>query len=145
MIPCRSVTAGEMFCSGKKTGILYRWADQGTIEDVRYEDLVYMRDSRSGYVYNPRFVIEDAELLTLKGWDKVQNVYDAMFTQKDIEEILNLPVDQFTKILSKLPKTIQTTIKIVVAEKIENGTFDSMNKIKAIDATLDSDLMCLIK
>lgn len=145
MIPCRSVTAGEMFCIGKKSGILYRWASQGTIEDVRYEDLVYMRDSRSGYVYHPRFVIEDAELLATKGWEKVQVVYDDMFTERDIEEILNLPVPQFTAALAKLPKTIQTTIKIMVAERIENETFDSMNKIKAIDSVLGSDLMCLIK
>lgn len=145
MIPCRSVTAGEMFCSGRKSGILYKWAAQGTIEDVRYEDLVYMRDSRSSYVYNPRFVIEDAGLLATKGWEKVQAVYDDMFTQRDIEEILNLPVAQFTAVLEKLPKTIQTTIKIMVAERIENNTFDSMQKIKVIDSTLGSDLMCLIK
>ena len=145
MIPCRSVTAGEMFCSGKKSDILYKWADQGAIEDVRYEDLIYMRDSRSSYVFNPRFVIEDDELLATKGWEKVQLVYDDLFTKKDIEDILNLPLAQFTGVLAKLPKSVQNTIKVVVADRIENGTFDSVNKIKAIDATLDSDLMCLIK
>ena len=145
MIPCRSVTAGEMFCLGKKSGIMYRWANHGYVEDVRYEDLVYMRDSRSGYMYKPRFIIEDTELLTAKGWDKVSVIYDAMFTQRDIDEILNLPIGQFKSALKQLPVTIQGTIKVVIAEKIDNGTFDSINKIKAVDEVLGSDLMCLIK
>ena len=145
MIPCRSVTAGEMFCSGKKSGILYKWANHGSVEDVRYEDLVYMRDSRSSYVYNPRFVIEDMELVDSKGWEKVKTVYDSMFTQRDIEEILNLPLNQFTAALKKLPTSIQNTIKVVITERIENGTFDSISKIKAVDSELGSDLMCLVK
>lgn len=145
MIPCRSVTAGEMFSSGKKSGILYKWANHGSIEDVRYEDLIYMRDSRSSYIYNPRFVIEDMELVDSKGWEKVKSVYDNMFTQKDIEEILNLPLTQFTAALKKLPTSIQNTIKVVITERIENGTFDSISKIRAVDSELGSDLMCLVK
>lgn len=145
MIPCRSITAGEMFCSGKKTGILYKWANHSSIEDVRYEDLVYMRDSRSGYVYKPRFVIEDNELIDSKGWEKVKAVYDSMFTQKDIEEILNLPLAQFKAALTQLPSSVQDTIKVVITERIENSSFDSISKIKAVDAVLGSDLMCLVK
>lgn len=145
MIPCRSVTAGEMFCAGKKSGILYKWANQGSVEEVRYEDLVYMRDSRSTFLFNPRFIIEDMELVDSKGWEKVRTVYDNMFTQRDIEEILNLPLPQFTATLKQVPTSVQNTLKIVVTEKIEDGTFDSIGKIKAVDAAFDSDLMCLVK
>lgn len=44
-----------------------------------------------------------------------------------------------------MPKNIQNTIKIVITEKLENGTFDSIKKVKAVDEILNSDLLCLIK
>lgn len=145
LVPCRSVTAGELLCSAKKSGILYRWANQGSIEDVRYEDLQYMRDSRSTYIFSPLFVIEDEELLAQDRWDKVKKAYDDMITIADIDQILNLPKNQFKSVLKKLPKSIQNSIKIVITERIEDGTFDSIQKIQAVDEILGSDLICLIR
>lgn len=145
LIPCRSVTAGELLCSAKKTGILYRWANQGSIEDVRYEDLQYMMDSRSAYIFSPLFIIEDEELLEQDRWKNVKKLYDDMITMSDIEYILNLPKNQFKEALKKVPKSIQDTIKVVITERIEDGTFDSISKIQAVDEILGSDLICLIR
>ena len=145
LIPCRSVTAGELFCSAKKSGILYKWANHGYTENVRYEDLVYMRDSRSNYLFKPRFIIEDNNLIDSKGWEKVKAVYDNAFTKQDIDEILNLPNTQFAEALKQVPKSMQNTLKTVITERVENGTFDSITKIKTVDSILGSDLMCLIR
>lgn len=145
MIPCKSVTAGELLYSAKKSGIFYRWADYGSVEDVRYEDLVYLRDSKSMYLYSPLFIIEDDELVNDKKWARVKEVYNSLMESVDIDEILSLPINDFKAVLKQMPKNIQNTIKIVITEKLENGTFDSIKKVKAVDEILNSDLLCLIK
>ena len=42
VIPCKSLTDGKLLVTGEKTGILYRWADYGDVEEIEYQDLVYI-------------------------------------------------------------------------------------------------------
>ena len=62
VIPCKSLTDGKLLVTGEKTGILYRWADYGDVEEIEYQDLVYMIRSHKSCITRPRFIIQDAEL-----------------------------------------------------------------------------------
>ena len=39
-IPCRSVRFGELILIGPKTRMPYRWANEGDIADVEFQDLM---------------------------------------------------------------------------------------------------------
>ena len=143
MISCRSITYGELLLTGKKSKLLYSWANYGDTTEVEYQDLQALKSTRSSYLFKPRFVIEDEELVEQWGKDfgeMYQNIVDI-----DVEDLFKLSAGQFKSKLKKAPKGVQQAVKNIAGEKILNGSLDSLAKIKAIDEVLGTDLKLYIK
>lgn len=143
MITCRSITYGELLLTGKKSKLLYDWANYGDTTEVEYQDLQALKSTRSSYLYKPRIVIEDEELVEQWGKDFVdmyKNIVDV-----DVEDMFKLPINQFKSKLKKAPKGVQQAVKNIAGEKILNGSLDSLAKIKAIDEILGTDLKLYMK
>lgn len=145
LIEVQSVTQGELLLPGKKSGILYRWSAYGDITEVEYQDLYTLKASRSEYILKPLFVILDEELLADARWKDVKEIYENMYSAGDIYEIIKLPPAQFKQRLMSLPKGLQDAVKIEVSTQIDNGMFDSISKIKAVDEICGTDLFLLMK
>lgn len=140
LISCRSLTQGELLMPGKKSEILYRWSSYGDVTDVEYQDLYSLKASRSDYVYKPLFVIEDEELLSIPMWADLKPLYDSLYSNEDMSKFLDMPLVQFKRALKAAPDGYRRAICIEAATQIAAGTFDSMNKIKAIDEICGTDL-----
>lgn len=143
MITCRSITYGELLLTGKKSKLLYSWANYGDTTEVEYQDLQALKSTKSSFLYKPRFVIEDEELVEQWGKDFV-NMYSNII-DIDAEDLFKLPLNQFKSKLKKAPKGVQQAVKNIAGEKILNGSLDSLAKIKAIDEILGTDLKLYIK
>lgn len=138
LITCRSITYGELLLSGTKSKLLYSWANYGDTTEVEFQDLQALKSTRSSYLYRPRIVIEDEELVEQWGKDfgeMYKNIVDV-----DVEDLFKLPLNQFKSRLKKAPKGVQQAVKNIAGEKILNGSLDSLAKIKAIDEILGTDL-----
>ena len=72
-----------------------------------------------------------------------KELYDGII-EVDVEEMFNLPLNQFKSKLKKAPKGVQQAVKDIAGEKILNGSLDSLKKIKAIDEILGTDLKLYI-
>lgn len=144
LIAVRSVTQGELLLPGKKSKILYHWSAFGDITEIEYQDLYSLKSSRSQYVYGPLFIIEDEELLSDPRWKDVKAVYDKMCNNEDIGAILRLPIAKFKSALKQAPSGFLNAIKIEIATRIEAGTFDSIQKIKAVDAICGTDFISMV-
>ena len=143
MIPCRSITFGELLLTGTKSKLLYSWANYGDITEVEFQDLQALKSTRSSYLFKPRFVIEDEELV--KQWNKdLGNMYKEI-VDVDVEDLFKLSPSQFESKLKKAPKGVQQAVKNIAGEKILNGSLDSLKKIQAIDRILGTDLKLYIK
>ena len=143
MIPCRSLTFGELLLTGSKTKLLYSWANYGDVTEVYYQDLQALKSTRSSYLLRPRIIVEDEELVEQWGKDFI-TMYDNL-VDMDAEDLLKLPIAQFKSKLKKAPKGVQQAVKNIAGEKILNGSLDSLAKIKAIDEILGTDLKLYIK
>lgn len=142
LIPCRSITFGELLLTGTKSKLLYSWANYGDVTEVEFQDLQALKSTKSSYLYRPRFIIEDEELI--EQWSKdFKELYDGII-EVDVEEMFNLPLNQFKSKLKKAPKGVQQAVKDIAGEKILNGSLDSLKKIKAIDEILGTDLKLYI-
>lgn len=141
LITCRSITAGELVYLAKKTGILYTWADYGDEIEVQYQDLLPLSLTHSALLFDPKLIIENEELVA--EWDKIGNVYKGLFKYDDIEAVLSLDDEAFRNALLVMPAGLKDSLKNIVATKIDEGQFDSLNKIKIIDQVLGTDLYCL--
>lgn len=142
MIPCRSITYGELLLPGTKTKMLYTWANYGDTTDVEFQDLQALKSTRSTYLFKPRFIIEDEELV--EQWkNDLGKIYDDIIAT-DVEALFKLPVNQLKAKLKKAPAGIQQAVKNIAGEKIMNGSLDSLAKIKVIDEVLNTDLKLYI-
>lgn len=138
MITCRSVTYGELLLTGPKSRLLYRWSNYNDTTEIPFQDLQALRSTKSSYLYRPRFIIEDEELV--EQWSKdLKPLYDNI-VDMDVEEIFKLPIGKFKAALKKAPKGVQQAIKNIAGDMVMNGTLDSVQKIKAIDEILNTDL-----
>lgn len=136
-----SVTAGELIMIGRKSGRYYSWANYGDSTPVEYQDIKaesYM--ANSPYLFKPLFLINDEEFLSQPDNKKIREAYDKFLTPSDVDEIFNLDGPSFEKTIKGLPAGIRDSFKAIAVQRIQNGSFDSINKIKAIDAILGTDL-----
>ena len=142
-IPCRSLTYGELLLTGPKTRLLHTWANYGDVTEMEFQDLQALKSTRSSYLFKPRFIIEDEELIEQWAGD-FKKMYDDI-VEMDVEDLFRLPIGQLKAKLKKAPAGVQLAVKNMAGEKIMNGTLDSLAKIKAIDEVLDTQLMLYIK
>lgn len=142
LIPCRSITYGELLLTGAKSKILYTWSNYGDITEMEFQDLQALRSTKSSYLFKPRFIIEDVELVEQWGGELSKMYQDII--KVDVEDMFKLPLNQFKSKLKNAPSGVQQAVKNVAGEKILNGSLDSLAKIKAIDEILGTDLKLYI-
>jgi DNA topoisomerase-3 len=90
-------------------------------------------------------LIEDEELLENPRWADVAKFYeDEVYTLEDVNAVLNLPITNFKSALEQLPKGLAKSLQVEVSSKIEDGTFDSLQKIKIIDEVFGTDFRSIL-
>lgn len=141
-ILCKSVTYGELLLPGKKSQLLYSWANYGDTTEVEYQDLQALKSTRSAYLNAPYFVIEDEDLL--EQWSDLKALYEKV-AKIDIDNLFDLPINQFTRRLRDIPVGFKDSIKNIAGEKIRSGSLDSLAKINALDEILGTELKLLIQ
>lgn len=144
LIPCRSVTSGELICNATRDGETYHWMGYGDVKEVTFSDLSSLRAKRSAFIYDPLFVIEDEDVLEQPRWKDVKELYEKMYSISDINDVLEMPITKFKKVFNDLPKGLKNAIKTEIATQIEKGTFDSIQKVRYVDEVCGTDLKCLL-
>ena len=140
-IECRSVVQGGLYMEGLKTKMEYSWEDYGDVSEVEYRDLVAAVRSKSKFVFNPWFIIENEDFL--KEFPQVKKFYESSYTIKDLISILDMPAEKMIEEIKKLPKGAVDSIKSLAAKQVSNGTLDSVKKIRALDEYFGTDLNLL--
>lgn len=141
-IPCRSVTNGELLMVGSKSGALYRWADCNYVEYVDYQDLLYATRAHSSYLFKPFFVVMDEDFVSQN--KELDKLYRDMYTFSDISEILDLPASEMKEVIGQLPAGVKEAVKGVAATQIDNGTFDSIKKIRILDEIFGTSMLQIL-
>lgn len=145
LIPCRSVTAGELIYIGPKTQLPYDWANSGDIQFLEYQDILAAVVSHSDFIFKPYFVIEDEDLLNDPRWAEVKRLYDDMYDYGDVGDILNMPDATFKREFPRLPIGLKNAVKSEISRMLGEESFDSIQKVKVVDDTCGTDLALLIK
>ncbi len=138
LIMCRSVVVGGLFLEGSKTKQIYQWNDYGDESEVEYRDLVAEVRSRSAYVFNPWFIVEDEDFI--EEFPQLKQFYTQYLSVRDLKEILELPVSQMAKKISELPSGAKESLKTIAASMVSSGAIDSVAKIKKLDEIFETDM-----
>ena len=140
-IACRSVTDGILNMEGMKSKNLYTWREYGDIEYVEYADLVAEVRSKSSFLFNPWFIVDDDDFVNEQS--QLKKFYTESYTVKELRNILQLPVAEMVATINALPSSAVNNMKSLAAAAISNGTLDSVKKIKALDEIFGTDLNLL--
>lgn len=138
LIMCKSVVVGGLFLEGSKTKQIYQWNDYGDESEVEYRDLVAEVRSRSAYVFNPWFIVEDEDFI--EEFPQLKQFYTQYLSVRDLKEILELPVSQMAKKISELPSGAKESLKTIAASMVSSGAIDSVAKIKKLDEIFETDM-----
>lgn len=140
LISCRSMVSGQLFIEGARSHILYIFADYNDVNDIEYRDLIYMvRTYGNKNIYEPRIIIEDEDFI--KQNPKLKELYASMYTNGDLIEIIGLPISQMISTIKALPIGCKNALKGIAATMIDNGSLDSIQKIKALDEIFGTDML----
>lgn len=140
-IMCRSVTQGGLHMEGLKTKMMYDWSEYGDETEVEYRDLVAAVRTKTSFVFNPFFIIEDQDFIS--EFPQLQKFYNDQYSVKDLKEILELPVNEMIETINTLPNGAKESLKSIASTQVANGRLDSVKKIKALDEVFDTDLNLL--
>ncbi len=130
-ILCRSVTPGALYIDGQKSGMTYVFANYGDETEIEYRDLKAMVMTQANRMFTPNFIVEDEDFIS--EIPQLAKFYEKQFTIKDLRKILELPVGEMVETINELPTGAKENMKSIVATAIENGTLDSIRKIRALD------------
>lgn len=139
MIPCVSITPGELFFMGERSKNLYTWADADDVIEVEYRDLNYAARSRNKIMYKPRFVVQDREFV--EQFKELDAVYTGLYEVKDLKAILDMPTAQMMNAIAALPPGALDAIKSLAMGRIQSGRLDSIQKVKALDEYFDTNML----
>lgn len=141
VIPCKSITSGELGMIGVKTNINYTWFGRNDIVDVEYQDLTAAIRSGKKQVLSPAFVIQDDDFIA--EFPQIAKIYDSMFSTDDLKDIFDLSPNQMKSVILQLPTGAKESIKHIAATEISSGRLDSVQKIKALDDIFDTKFMVM--
>lgn len=140
LIPCLCVFPGSVGMTGRRSGNTYLWEDMSVIEYVEYQDLKSeVLNKKSAYIYEPLIIIDDEDFLAQ--YPNLAKMYKEFYTPDEImDKIADSDPADMKKFINSLPSGIKANIKNIAATMIQEGTLDSMKKIKIIDEIFGTEL-----
>lgn len=142
LIPCRSVTMGELGLDSKKTNNTYYWGNYGDVCEVSYEDLLFLKAQKSGFLYNPSFIIEADDVFPEdKTLVEIKELYDRFINLADFFE---LNTGEIKEILKNAPEGFRDVVATKAGEMVRSNRLESLAVIKIIDAIVGTNLKMFI-
>lgn len=140
-VMCRSVMHGELFFQGGKTGMLYQFFDYGDESEIEYRDLAAAVRSKSRFVFDPCFIVEDEDFL--EEFPNLQKFYEDQYSVKDLKGILKLDKEDMVATIQSLPRGAMENMKTIVVNQMRNGSLYDIHKIRALDGIFGTELLLM--
>ncbi|WP_425203608.1 hypothetical protein [Priestia megaterium] len=126
-------TAGRLVHTSRKTGQEWLFTEYGQTDEMELGELVTLNNSSPAMLREPWLLILDEDAVEYLGLKKL---YENILTEEEMEEFFNASVEQMEALLEKLPKGMKELVAGLAKKKVENGTLDSISKIKLIEEKL---------
>ena len=112
----------------------------GVVEYVEYQDLrSEVLNKKSAYIYKPLIIVEDEDFLSQN--KALHEMYEDIYTPEEIVlKIRKSSAEEMKKFITSLPTGIKENVKNIAATMIQDGSLDSIKKLKVIDNIFGTDL-----
>ncbi|MCY9737436.1 hypothetical protein M5X17_27425 [Paenibacillus alvei] len=137
MIPCLSVSDGEVTYISKKTGLTTKWGEYGATEYLDVAELLTMKSQQPRFLTEPWIVIEDDDVAEFLGLDKI---YANIIDLDELEVFFRLPPHEIEEKLKQVPKGTKDLIAGKAREYVASDVLYDMRVIRVLDKALNIDL-----
>lgn len=139
LIDCVSVTVGRLIYShlDTRSGNQYDWFDFGDICSVEYQDLLAMIARKSEYLFMPRIIINDEDML--ENYPKLKEITEKFYGLDDPIRFFDVSPDTLEERITSAPEGLKRAIADMAGGMIKTGEIDSRKKIEIIDKVLGTE------
>lgn len=142
LIPCVSVTQGELFFVGAKSKDLYTFANADYVCEIEYRDLKYAIMTRNKSIFKPHFIVQDKDFI--KEFPELEDIYGPMYSTTDLVNMLKLSPSAMKKAVEALPDGAKESLKVIVSKRIQSGQFDSTQRVKILDEIFGTNMLLML-
>ncbi len=136
-IPVMNTTNGTLIYKSRKTGATYIWSDYGSIEYLEFQELISMRSGDKAFLNEPYVIVLDDDAVDYLGLTKM---YETLNKLENIEDIFSLRLEEFKDVIEKAPKGLIHTIVTKARQMHQEGTLDSISKVKYLNEKFNTDI-----
>ena len=135
-IKVHSVTPGGLHITCK-SGNKYDFVAYGSELEMEYKDVVDLIRRRTSYVFLPRIIIDNDDVL--EEFRQVRQLYESMYTDGDLKDILLMPANQIAGVIEQLPEGLIPNLRTLAATMVSNGEIDSLGTVRVLKDIFGAD------
>lgn len=138
LVACRNASKAELrYVSKKQMGYEVVWEKFGSIEYLELNELISLRNAYPRFFKDGWLIIDDVEIIE---YLKLQKYYENIIDIDNLDKIFDKPLEEFKSALQKLPQGFKDTVVQRARELRNEGKFDSINKVEAMEKAFNIDL-----
>lgn len=137
-VPVKNGFHGRLIFRDKVTGEQYEWSEFGDEIDLTLNTLQKARSGQRRFFEDNWFLIDDPEVIEFLN---VGQYYKNALNFDEFESIFDLGKDELIQKVQALSDGQKRGVIYIAKQKIESGVLYDLNVIKALEETLDVDLI----
>ena len=99
----------------------------------------YAVKARKATVTEPYIVVDDEDFLALHPF--LRDIYAGIYSINELKSILSLSPSQMERTIKALPEWAINSFKTVVSSMVDDGSLDSIKKIKILDDIFGTEML----
>ena len=136
-IPVRNAFPGGLIYRDSRTGLMYKWSNEGDIEYVELGELRTARNTQPKFFENNWWEIDEVRVLE---WLNATKFYKDSLMLKDFDVLFSKSPDEIIGIVAKIPEAQRENLILRVRAKVAAGEIDSLKVVRALEGVLNVKL-----
>ena len=132
-IPVRNAFPGGLTYRDSRTGLMYKWSNDGDVEYMELGELRTARNTQPIFFENNWWEIDEVHVLE---WLNATKFYKGSLMLKDFDVLLDKSPDEIVCTIAKIPEAQKDNLILRVRAKVAAGEIDSLKAIRALEGAL---------
>lgn len=132
-VPVMNNTTSNLFFKHPNCLTTLDMYEYGDIQEMKIGELMTMKASQPRILNECWLMILDEDVVEAMGLSKL---YKNIITIDKADELFSLSAEKIEEVLSKSPKIVKENIGKLVKQRVDNGEWESLTKLNAIEKVL---------
>lgn len=138
-IEVRNNTVGRLvYSSPRMMGYTIVWDSHGDVQLMDFAEVQTMKNAHKRFFQDNWITIDDPDVIQALG---ISNLYKNAVNGNDIKALFEMNPNVIRKRVAAMNDGMKSTVRSAAKLAIDNGTLDSVQRIRVLEEALDCSLM----